>query len=131
MGMNHGAGSIWAWQWKVTKVLFGGLRLLEKRWSRSWSLQSWVLWFHRLHLLVGKATAPPPHMLQYGAAPLSKCLVGLQQEVPKKPELEPCQTGPKKWLIKWWIIYDSWWKLKQEYHNSSLTLLFVFYIHYI
>jgi hypothetical protein len=36
-----------------------------------------------------------PHMLQYGAATLSKCLVRLQQEPPKKSELEPCQTGPE------------------------------------
>ena len=64
---------------------------MQKGWSRNWSWWSWVLWLHRLHLPAGKVAVSPSHMLQYGAAPLFKCLVGLQQ----KPELELCQTVPK------------------------------------
>jgi hypothetical protein len=63
----------------------GGFQLLEKKVEPELKPPELSLW---LHLLVGKAVAPPPHMLQYGAAPLSKCLVGLQHEPPKKPELK-------------------------------------------
>ena len=41
-----------------------------------------------------KAAASLSHMLQYGAAPLPECLVGLPLEPLEEPELEPCQTGP-------------------------------------
>jgi hypothetical protein len=73
----------------TTKAYIGSI------WEGSWSLRSWVLWLHRLHLLQAKlhSTFLHAYMLQYGAAPLLKCLVGPQQEPLKKPELERCQIG--------------------------------------
>jgi len=69
---------------------FGRARFLKRR-SQSWSRWIWFLWFHRFHILTGKAAAPSSHMLQYGDAPLLECFVGLQQEpfgaLPNRPQI--------------------------------------------
>ena len=66
-----------------------------------------------LHLLAGKAAAPPSHLLQYGAASLLEYLVELQQEPPVEPELEHCQTDPVCHLNEasslYLVLADKFW----------------------
>jgi hypothetical protein len=73
---------------KILSSVWEGFDSLQRVRSRSWNLRSCVLW---LHILAGKVVALPSHMLQYRATSLFKCLVGLQQELPKKQKPVLCQ----------------------------------------